>query len=90
MVASGTGAPFLADVEILSAPDGVNLPRNFSMARRKWLRTWLIVRTCFGVDHNASYGLKEFGEEMLARETELEEYIPRDSAILPQITVLIL
>ena len=32
MVASGTGAPSLADVEILSAPDRVTLPRNFSMA----------------------------------------------------------
>ena len=42
MVASGTGPPSLADVEILSAPDGVNLPRNFLMARRQWLRTRLI------------------------------------------------
>ena len=29
MVASGTGGPSLANVEILSAPDGVTLPRNF-------------------------------------------------------------
>ena len=43
MVASGTGAPSLADVEILSAPDGVTLPRNFSMARGQWLRPRLIV-----------------------------------------------
>ena len=57
MVASGTGDPLLADVEILSAPDGVTLPRNFSMARGQWLRTRLIVATCFGVDHNASEGL---------------------------------
>ena len=71
MVASGAGTPSLADVEILSALDGVTLPKNFSMARGKWIRTWLIVRTCFGVDHTASDGLKEFGEEMLARETEL-------------------
>ena len=34
MVASGTRAPLLTYVEILSAPDGVTLPRNFSMARR--------------------------------------------------------
>ena len=54
MVASDAGTPSLADVEILSAPDGVTLPRNFLMARGKWLRTLLIVRTCFGVDHNAS------------------------------------
>ena len=33
MVASGTGAPSLADVEILLAPDGVTLPRNLSLAR---------------------------------------------------------
>ena len=45
MVASGTGSPSLADVEILSAPDGVTLPRNFSMSRGQWLRTRLIVRT---------------------------------------------
>ena len=76
MVASGTGAPSLADVEILSAPDGVTLPRNFSMARGQWLRTRLIAATCFGVDHNASEGLQIFGEELSARETELEEYIP--------------
>ena len=62
MVASGAGAPSLADVEILSAPDGVTLPCNFSMAHRQWLRTRLIVGTCFGVDHNASEGLREFGE----------------------------
>ena len=32
-VASGIGAPSLTDVGILSAPDGVTLPRNFLMAR---------------------------------------------------------
>ena len=46
IIASGTGTPSLADVEILSAPNGVTLPQNFSMARGQWLRTWLIVRTC--------------------------------------------
>ena len=71
MVASGTGAPSLVDVEILSSPDSVTLPRNVSMSRVQWLRTRLIVRTCFVVDYNASDGLKEFGEEMLARETEM-------------------
>ena len=71
IVASRTGAPSLADVEILSAPDGVTLPRNFSMARGQWMQTRLIVGTCFGVDHNALEGLKEFGEELLERETDL-------------------
>ena len=33
MVASGAVAPSLANVEILLAPEGVTLPRNFSMAR---------------------------------------------------------
>ena len=55
------------------------------MARGQWLRTRLIVATFFGVDHNALEGLKEFGEELLAREKELEEYIPRDAALLPKI-----
>ena len=50
MVAS----PSLADVEILLAPDGVTLPRKFSLVRRQWLRMRFIVRTCFGVDHNAA------------------------------------
>ena len=45
MVTSGMGAPSLADVEILSAPDEVTLPRNFSMARGQWLWTQLIVGT---------------------------------------------
>ena len=90
MMASSAGTPFLADVEILSAPDGVTLPRNVLMARGQWLRTWLIVRTCFGVDHNASDGLKEFGEERSARETELEEYIPRETALCPKILAPIL
>ena len=45
MVASGAGAPSLVDVEILLATDGVTLPRNFTMARRQWLRTRLIVGT---------------------------------------------
>ena len=54
IVASGAGAPSLADVKILSAPGGVTLPRNFPMARGQWLRTQVIFGTCFGVDHNAS------------------------------------
>ena len=89
MVASGTGATLLVDVEILSAPDGITLPHNFSMARGQWLRNRLIVATCFGVDHNASVGLQYFGEELLARETELEEYTPRDSSLLAQIPTLL-
>ena len=64
MVASGTGDPSLADVKILSAPDGVTLPRNLLMARGQWLRTRLIVTKCFSVDHNASEGLQNFGEEL--------------------------
>ena len=46
--------------------------------------------TCFGVDHNTSEGLQNFGEELSARETELEEYIPRDSSLLSQIPALLL
>ena len=90
MVASSAGAPSLDNVEILSDPDGVTLPHNFSMARWQWLRTRLIVGTCFGIDHNASECLREFGEEMSARETDLEEYQPRDAALLPQIPALLL
>ena len=84
MVASGAGAPSLANVEILLAPDGMTLPRNCAMARRQRLRTRLIALTCSGVDHDALEVLREFGEEMSARETELEEYIPRDPEIHPQ------
>ena len=73
MVASGAGALSLADVEIFLAPDGVTLPQNVLMLRGQWLQTWLIVGTCSGVDHNASEGLKDFEEEMSARETDLEE-----------------
>ena len=90
MVASGAGAPSLVDVEIFLAPNIVTLPQNFFMARGKWLRTGLIVGTCFRVDHNASDRLKEFMEEMLARETELEEYITREAALCPQVPALIL
>ena len=50
----------------------------------------MVVGTCFGVDHNTSNGLKEFREKMLAREMELEDYIPRDAALRQQIPVLIL
>ena len=53
------------------------------------MRTRLIVAMCFGVDHNASEGLHNFGEELSARETKLEEYIPRDSSLLAQITALL-
>ena len=66
------------------------LPHNFSMACGQWLRTRLIVGTSFGIDHNSLEGLREFGKEMSVRETELEEYIPRDSALLPQIPALLL
>ena len=37
MVASGAGTPFLAEVEIFSAPDRVTLPQNFLMARGQWI-----------------------------------------------------
>ena len=76
MVASSVGAPSLADVEILLAPNSVTLPQNVSMTRGQCLRKRLIFGACFGIYHNASKGLKEFGEEMLARETELDEYTP--------------
>ena len=90
MVASGVGAPSLADVEVLLAPDGVILPQNFSRVRGQWLRTRLVVGTCFGVDHNVSEDLKEFGEDMSARETDLQEYVPRNAALCPQVPALIL
>ena len=35
-------------------------------------------------------GLQNFGEELSARETDLEEYIPRDATLLPQIPALLL
>ena len=54
------------------------------------MRTRLIVANFFGVDHNASEGLKKSGEELSARETYLGEYIPRDVALLPQIPALLL
>ena len=90
MVASVAGAPSLSDVEILSAPNGVTLPRNFLMAHGQWLRTGLIVGTCFGVDHNASEVLREFGKEIFVREAKLGEYLHRDAALLPQIPAVLL
>ena len=60
------------------------------MACGQWLRTRLIVTTCFGVDHNASEGIQNFREELSARETYLEEYIPWDVTLLPQTPTLIL
>ena len=42
------------------------------------------------MDHNASEGLQNFGEELSARETELEEYVPRDATLLTQIPALLL
>ena len=47
------------------------------MAHGQWLQTQLVVGTCFRVDYNASEGLKELGEEMLASKTDLEENVPR-------------
>ena len=90
MVASGAGDPSLADVEFLLAPDRVTLLKNLSIGHGQWIRTQLIVRTSFGVDHNTSKGLKDFGEEMLARETDLEEYILCNLALRPQVPALIL
>ena len=40
--------------------------------------------------HNASKGLKEFGEERLTRKTELEEYIPREADLRLQVPARIL
>ena len=66
------------------------MPQNFSIACGQWFWNWLIVEMCFGVEHNASEGLKEFWEKMLAREMELEDCIPREAALQPQVLVLIL
>ena len=60
------------------------------MARGQWLQTWMVVGTCFGVDHNTSKGLKEFGGEISTRETDLEEYVPNKAALRPQVPALIL
>ena len=42
------------------------------------------------MDHNALEGLQNFGEELSAQETKLEEYIPRDYLLLAQIPALLL
>ena len=42
------------------------------------------------MDHNASEGLQNFGEELSARETELEEYAPQDASLLTQIPAILL
>ena len=42
------------------------------------------------MENNASDDLKEFGEEMSTRETDLEEYIPQNMALCPQVAALIL
>ena len=60
------------------------------MAHGQWLRTRLVLGTCFGMDHNVSKGLKEFGEEISTRETDLEEYVPNKAALRPQVPALIL
>ena len=60
------------------------------MAFGQWLCTRLIFGACFGMNHNAFEGLKEFGEEMSSWETNLEDYIPRDRALRPQVPALIL
>ena len=60
------------------------------MAHGQWMLTQLVLGTCFGVDHNVSKGLKEFGEEMSARETDLGEYVPRQAALRPQVLDLII
>ena len=60
------------------------------MAHGQWMLTRLVLRTCFGVDHNVSKGLKEFGEEISARETDLGEYVPNEAALRPQVLDLII
>ena len=59
------------------------------MARGRWMRTRLVVGTCFSVDPNAYEGLKEFGKEMSARETDLDKYVPREAALRLQVPALI-
>ena len=77
----GSAAPSLADAVTLAAPDGVSLSTTLVMAQggHTWLR--VVLATLFGTNHLTALAMKEVNAEIMERETEIEEYNPRDPGV---------
>ena len=74
----GGAPPTLADADTLTAPDGVSLNFNLDMAIGAHAQLMVVLATLFGPNHPTTLATKEVNVEIMERETELEEYNPRD------------
>ena len=81
VIADGGSAPSLSDMATLTAPDGVTLPDTLAMTRGSHARLRVIPATLFGTDHPTALAMKEVNSETMERETEIEEYNPRERGL---------
>ena len=72
VIAGGGDAPSLEDAATLTAPDGVSLQANLSMARGAHTRLRVVLDTLLGQDHPAAQAMQDINEDILEREINLE------------------
>ena len=73
----------------LAAPDGVSLPATMAIAQGSHTRLRVVLDTLFGTNHPTALEMKEVNVEIMERETDTEEYNPRDPGLKARLPVSI-
>ena len=81
VIMGGSTSPSLADAATLAAPDGVSLPTTLVMAQGGHTRLSVVLSTLFGTNHPTTLAMTEVNVKIMERETEIEEYNPRDRGL---------
>ena len=89
VIVDGGISPTLADASYLTAPYGVSFPETVAMARSAYACLWVVIDTLPGRDHPISQGMNVAILMLIGKETELEEYPPRDPSLKPNILALL-
>ena len=63
------------------APDIVSLPDTLAMEQGANTQLGVVLVTLSGPDHPTALPMKEVNSEIMERETDLEEYNPRDQGL---------
>ena len=78
VITGGGAAPSQANVAMMMAPDGVSLQATLSMERGAHARLRVLLVTLFGPEHPTTLAIRDVNKEIMERETDMEEYNPRD------------
>ena len=81
VIAGGASAPSLADADMLVAPYGLSLSATLTMAQGAHERLRVVLITLLGQDHPTTLAMSDINADLLERETELEDYNPRDKGL---------